>query len=435
MSLRHRVMLYGSMVFLILTLLLLDFTARDPPAFLIAELLLLVLGFFGYRLINAVFSPLALLADTTRLLGEQELTTRLRPVGHPEMDHLIAIYNQMSERLRNERVANQEQESFFRKVLATTPSAILVFDFDDRIEQVNPAAAAFLEIGAHDLIGRGLAELDHPLARALTAMPREATEVVPYRGRRKLRCHSGRFLDRGFFKRYLIIDELTSELRRSEKEAFEKVIRVMSHEINNSLGAAGSLLHSCLDYVPQVEKGDRDDFQTALEVVISRTDHLKRFVRDYVAMVELPRPELVPRDPGELLAHVYALMSVELRRRRITWVWDRQTVAPVALDATQMEQVLLNIVKNAAEAIEADGTIIVSLTPGKNGGAVIGIANSGPPIPETIANQLFTPFYTTKPGGQGIGLTLVADILEAHGFDFALVSPTGEPTRFTIWMP
>ncbi len=432
MKLRWRVQLYGLALIGVASGLLLTYLSDRPWLFLLGEAALLALAVFGYRLVREVFGPLETLADTTRLLSEQEFTTRLRPVGHPEMDRLIGIYNRMTEILRQQRIHNQEQEFFLQKVLATTRSAIVAFDYDHRIEQANPAAEVYLEAPLESLRGKTLEELGAPLARALAAIPDAESRVLPFRGRRRLKCARAHFVDRGFFKSYLFIDELTAELRQTEKAAYEKLIRVMSHEINNSLGAANSLLHSLLNYARQIDADDRQDFRAALEVIISRADHLKTFVSDYASVVKLPPPKLEPTDLAALLERVRVLLSAELSRREICWTQEQEPVKPVALDPLQMEQALLNVAKNAMEAIDRDGAIAVLIRAGKQRPSLT-IEDSGPGIPGEIEEQLFTPFYTTKPTGQGIGLTMVAEILNNHGFDFSLDSEPGQPTRFTIW--
>lgn len=432
MNLRWRISIYGSLVLAIVSLILLYQLRDNSWLFFACEVALVTLAIFGFKLLFDIFKPLELLLDTTRRLSEQEFTTRLAPLGHPETDRLVEVYNRMAEILRQQRIHNREQEYFLKKILQTTTSAILIFDFEARIDQVNPIAQVFLDMPEEALLGKTLEDLSSPLAQRLSQLPLHQSTVIPFRGQRRLKCTRSSFLDRGFYKHYIFMDELTAELRQTEKDAYEKLIRVMSHEINNSLGAANSLLHSCLTYAPQINEADRADFKTALEVVISRTDHLKSFVSDYVSVIKLPPPKRQPTQISVLLDHVQLVLSAEFKRRKIRWSCKLEEDYPVDLDRLQMEQVLLNIVKNAMEAIDYDGAIWVRYIRRNHRPALL-IEDSGKGIPEETEAHLFTPFYTTKASGLGIGLTFVAEVLNNHGFTFALESIPGEATCFTIW--
>lgn len=433
MSLRARLQLYCLLLWASIASCVLLLFNKLGTWFFLAELALLILAIFGFKLIRSVFDPLDLLAETTQLLSEQEFTTRLRPVGQREMDVLIGTYNQMSEILRRQRLENLEQASFLAKVLETTQTGIVILDFDGRIERINPAAQTFLDSAA--MVGQPLNRTGSMLGQALEQLGDGETTVVHFRGRRRVKCVKSHFLDRGFRKDYYFIDELTDELRHIEKAAYEKLVRVMSHEINNSLGAAHSLLQSCLHYAPQIRAEDREDFSEAIQVALSRTDHLKTFVAQYVSVVKLPKPVRTWTHLGDLVDHVGVLMSAELAHRHIDWqvVVGAEAWPRLFLDRLQMEQVLLNVVKNAMDAIERDGTITIALAC-ENGRLILAVQDTGGGIPPALEPNLFTPFYTTKPHGQGIGLTLVAEILSQHGYDFSLDSPPGEQTRFRIWL-
>jgi len=216
--------------------------------------------------------------------------------------------------------------------------------------------------------------------------------VLPFQGSRRLRWLKSRFLDHGFPRTLLVVEELTEELRRSERAAYEKIIRTLSHEINNSIAAAASLIESGLHYRSQVRREDRADFETALSVANTRLRHLNAFVRGYADVVRLPPPHLTPCDLDRLVRDVARLFQPECEGRGIELVIDMQGPSePVPLHE-----------------------------------------DSGPGIPAEVQAALFTPFFTTKENGRGIGLTLAQEILSQHGFGFALESRAGEPTRFTI---
>lgn len=228
------------------------------------------------------------------------------------------------------------------------------------------------------------------------------------------------------------MEELTEELRRTERAAYEKIIRMMSHEINNSIGASNSLLQSCLNYKGQLKEEDRPDFETALLVAMSRNQHLNSFMKSYADVIRLPRPELRPCDVKQLLEDIAVLMRAESRERAIAWNWDAEEAPdPVPMDKNQMEQVFVNVLKNAIEAIGADGTITIRMgrRPGRG---FVAIEDTGRGISAEVKANLFTPFFSTKENGRGIGLTMVREILTQHGFQFSLESEPGKATKFVV---
>ena len=266
----------------------------------------------------------------------------------------------------------------------------------------------------------------------LDAIEVGTSEVLPLRGQRRVRCHKAQFLDQGFSRSFVLLEELTEELRQSEKNAYEKVIRLLSHEVNNSIGAVNSLLHSCLNYSDQLSEEDREDYENALQVAIRRTDDLNAFMKSYAEVIRLPQPQRQPVEPRELLEEIQLLLSVDSQQRNIEWVWDEEEPPGIVeMDRNQMEQVFVNILKNAIEAIGEDGRVTLRLGK-RDGKGWVAVEDTGGGIPPEVKAQLFTPFFSTKENGQGIGLTMVQEILNRHGFEFSLEGESGEPTRFEI---
>jgi two-component system, NtrC family, nitrogen regulation sensor histidine kinase NtrY len=431
-SLRRRFMLYLAGSHAAAAAVVLPRLAHDRAAMLVAELLFVASFVAGLRLIRRLFGPLEVVQVGAHFLQESDFMSRLRSVGQPEMDNLVRVYNQMADHLRDERTRLQEQHQFLSQILQESPSSIMVLDFDGRIELVNPAAERLLDRGAGTLQGRALTEIPSPLAAAMSRLGAGEARVIRMGDGRRVKCRRGSFLDRGFTRCFFLMEELTEELRQVEKDAYEKLIRIMSHEVNNSVGACSSLLNSCLSYIPALAEEHREDMQTALQVVIGRTEQLAALMRSFAEVVRLPTPQLRPCDPEAILRRVAVLMRAECEKRRITWRWDVQVrCGLVPMDAVQMEQVFVNIVKNGLEAIGSDGTITVRLARQVTREMVI-IEDTGPGIqPEAQAN-LFTPFFSTKKTGQGIGLALIQHILSQHRFEFSLEGPVGGPTEFTI---
>lgn len=433
MSLRHKFILY---------LLFLHLTFAIAAIFLLWEnriWLLAVEAFFALsfilalRLFRALFQPLDLVMTGVEFIKDKDFTSKFNEVGQPEMDQLIAVYNRMIDQLRDERTRVQEQHYFMEKILRVSPSGIITFDFDEKILLVNPSAALMLQVVPKDLTGKKLADLHTPIAEALHQLKVGESQVIPFQGRRRVKCQKTQYLDRGFTRHFILLEELTEELRRSEKAAYEKLIRMMSHEVNNSIGAVNSLLHSFLNYKAQLRADDRNDYETALQVAIARTEHLNAFMKSFAEVVRLPLPQRQPCDLHELLRNIALLLSAESRKRNIVWKWEiAAPPEPVLMDKNQMEQVFVNICKNALEAIGENGAITVRM--GKKGGRnFVIIEDTGAGLTPEVRAHLFTPFFSTKENGQGIGLTMIQEILSHHKFEFSLDSQIGSPTQFVIY--
>ncbi len=361
------------------------------------------------RLVKALFVPIDLIETGAELIAERDFTSRFVPVGQPEMDVLIDVYNRMIDRLREERLASEEQGQLLEKIVDASPAAIVICDFDGKVERMNPAADRLLG--------------DEPLP---SLAPGES-RLVTHHGARRLKVSRAEFRDRGFSKSFFVIEEMTEELRLSEKAAYEKLIRMMSHEVNNSVGAVRSLLESSLRYAPQVGDADREDFTSALTIASARIDALNRFMSAFADVVRIPPPHRTPSRIDELVERVAALLRPELEDRGIRVTFALTDRDAYEIDVHQLEQVVLNIFRNAIEAVGREGTIHASFL-----GGVLTIADSGPGIAEAIRSELFTPFFTTKRDGRGLGLTIVQEILANHGLSFSLANGEGGGAEFRI---
>lgn len=409
---------------------------RDHRIWLLAVEGFFLLSFVGAGwLLRSFFGPLRLIRSGSSFLRDGDFTIRFTATGHADMDELVDVYNRMADSLREERVRNEEQDQLLRKVMRESPGGVITLDLDGRITMINPAAQTLLGVEEAAALGQPLAELGTLFARRLSELSPDQTSLLPLRGRRRVRCHSASFMDQGFSRRFLLLDELTDELHRSEKQAYEKLVRMMSHEVNNTSGAVQSLLQSCLAYRRQLAEEDQEDFSQALEVAIQRTANLDRFMRDFADVVRLPEPRLEPCDPWEIASQVGTLFKDRFEKAGIQWVERLELDLPrVACDPVQLEQVLVNIIKNACESIETTmqaGEIVLGGSR-RGGRCELTIADSGTGLADDVQTQLFNPFFTTRENGQGIGLTMIQEILLGHEFDFSLENRDGGGAVFTI---
>jgi signal transduction histidine kinase len=349
------------------------------------------------------------------LISERDFTSHFAAVGQPEMDALVSVYNRMIDRLRDERLSAEERHQFLQRLVEASPSGIVICDFDGNIEQMNPAA-------------RRLATPE--LLDALTPMQAGESKLVTGDHARRLKVWRAEFRDRGFAKSFFLIEELTDELRLSEKAAYEKMIRMMSHEVNNSVGAVRSLLESSLRYAPQIGEKDREDFVHALTIASSRIDALNQFMRGFADVVRIPPPRRAPVPVRELVSEIVTLLKPELDQRQIALQTSMNGEMNADIDRHQFEQVIVNILRNAMEAVDRDGKIDIALSDG-----VLTISDSGPGIAADDHSDLFTPFFTTKRDGRGLGLSVVQEILTNHGAAFWLQNRKEGGAEFGIRLP
>ncbi|MCI0661883.1 MAG: ATP-binding protein [Acidobacteria bacterium] len=433
MNLRFKFTLYLIFIHLLFAGVAIYLLSKHRLWLVAIEVIFVISLAIGIKLIGNLFGTLELVNTGAQFIQDSDFTTRFREVGQPEMNRLVQVYNRMADNLREERVRLQEQNYFLEKVLTASPSGIMTFDFDGGITLLNPAAERMLQAPGAELVGKRLGELQIPFAAALNGLRRSEAQILPLAGRRRVKCRRSHFLDRGFTRDFILMEELTEELRQTEKTAYEKVIRLMSHEVNNSVGSANSLLYSCLNYSDQLDSDDRSDFENALRVVIARTDQLNSFMRSFAEVFRLPPPALQPCDLRQQLEEIALLFQSECAQRRIELRWETEpTLDEIRLDRRQMDHVFVNILKNAIEAIGKNGVITIRLgmQKAKN---FAEIEDTGCGISDLVRVNLFTPFFSTKEHGQGIGLTLVQEVLDAHEFDFSLESRPGEPTKFRIY--
>ena len=388
----------------------------------------------GFRLVRGLFASLDLLAEGARFLDEQEFTTRFLETGRPELDRLVSLYNRLADDLREERTKLREQHHFLSEVLRASPSGIVILDFDGRIDVVNPAATKVLGMAAESAKGRPLSDLPGALGSDLAAAAVAAggPRVHTTGAGGKIRIVSSRFSDRGHDRRFLLLEELTEEVRAAEKAAYEKLIRMVAHEVGNSVAASGSLLQSSLSYARHLPADDRGDFEDAVSVCLARLSTLNGFVRDLAEVVRLPEPNLQPCDLSSVLRGSSLLLRASAGKAGVEWSLEIGGGLPLVLaDRAQLEQAFLNIAKNAIEAAGEKGRVLVRAVRGGDAVDVL-VENTSDGIAEDVQARLFTPFFSTKADGRGLGLTLVREILTHHKAPFALVAPAGGPTRFSF---
>ena len=431
MTLKLRFTLFVVLLHVLLIVAAVYLLIEDKVYFFIAEGVIIISLGISVHLYRAFLKPLDLISAGVESIRDKDFATKFLPTGQRELDRLIDVYNRMIDQLRSERIRQREQHYFLERLMHAIPVGVLILDLDNLVSMVNPAGEVLLGVRSEDILGGALRQLPGPLGRHLGNLTPGETLVVAANGTQTFRCRMSQFLDRGFQRHFVLIEELTHEILASQKRAYENVIRMMSHEVNNTIGAVNSIMQTGRGFGEQLKHEDYVEFDQALSVAINRNNGLNRFMSNLASVVRIPAPVFEEYDLHELLRSVQVLMSGECSRRNITWEW-RLDDGPMMLsmDVHQMEQVLMNIVKNAVESIDHDGTITVSTKIDSK--RLLTITDTGRGISDKDREHLFTPFYSTKRDGQGIGLTLIREILINHDCTFGL--EPGEEIGAHFWI-
>ncbi|QDK80248.1 PAS domain-containing protein [Spirosoma sp. KCTC 42546] len=420
-SFRTRYLLYIIAIHLAMTGLLFLVLQENKLLFIASEIGLLLSVYAAISIYRRFQQPSEFIASGIEAIRDKDFTVKFVPTGNQEVDELITVYNLMIDQLRQERTRQVEQQFFLEKLIEAAPIAILIFDFDGNVASVNPRASQLLSVRPDDVVGKQLAELGFSLLAQIADLADGESRIMKPNGLETYKVLRSNFMDRGFRRSFLIIEELTSEILASEKKAYSKVIRMMAHEVNNSIGAVNSILDVTQSYVAD------PDVQHAVRVAIERNDRLNRFMRRFADVVRLPQPQKRAMDIGEIARSVVRLMQPQAELRGVSLQFIGKEANVQVVDVEQLEQVLVNIVKNALEACETGHRVEVISTARQ-----LVIRDNGEPILNDIEANLFNPFYSTKPEGQGIGLTLTREILLNHQFSFSLKTNEDGWTEFLI---
>lgn len=377
-------------------------------------------------LFRGIVMPARTVNRGMELIKAQDFNNRLVKVGESNADRIVTLFNSLIDKLRAERLLNREQESLLKLLIDASPMGVVMLDFNNNITLVN---SSFLKIcGINDfknLIGQRFVHINCDLLPDMLKVPLGKSEIIRKGNFRIYRCYHLNFIQEGFKREFYLLESLTEEIIKAEKAAYEKVIRTISHEVNNSLGGVRSVLEivASTDIDEEIEK--------VIESCDNRCEKMCAFIQEYAEVVKLPQPVIRKLDLGQeieiMLPFVRQLLSSDISLKYN----QPEDEITVNADSEQLQQVMLNIIKNAAESIENRGWIEIKIG-SKREGVELCISNNGKPIEEEISKQLFTPFFTTKVDGKGIGLTFIREVLNRHGADYSLKTDENGITRFNI---
>jgi len=417
LNFEHRVLLRAVLITLpslaLATVLLwrIEITHLSRWTILLGLALLAVVTTISLR--NLVLRPLQTLSNMLSAIREEDYSVKARGGGHHDaLGQLVLETNALAESLRERQDRDIEASALMKQVMTEIDVAIFIFDLSGDLRMVNRAGEQLLAQPSEAIVGRAAAELG--LDQYLQSADQRDVQAS-FGGREgRWQIHTRAFRERGVPHTLLFVSDVSRALRTEEREAWQRITRVLGHELNNSLAPIKSIAGTLRSVTERQELPAewKSDVLRGLDVIITRSDSLARFMQGYTRLARLPAPTKTTVDVGELMKHAAAAdgrLPVEL----ITG-----PEATIYADRDQVEQVLINLVKNAIDATLASrgkvqiGWNVVDHT------VEMYVRDEGEGI--TNSANLFVPFFTTKPGGNGIGLALSRQIAEAHGGTLAL---------------
>ncbi|SHG80471.1 PAS domain-containing protein [Hydrocarboniphaga daqingensis] len=432
LSLEGRTLLLCSLLALAGTLLgiLMAGYLREPLlAVLLSALIVLPVTMLAVRHVMApVTRHLRALVDGVSSLRDGDFSVSLAITRHDELGELADVYNSVGDILRSERQNLYQRELLLDTVIQSSPQSLVLTDTSGHVLYANTAARKRFHRGRRmeGLVFQTLLQQSPPGLREAATAERDGLYTVEADGEEPEIVHVTRnqFTLNTREHRLYQFRSLTRELTRQELQTWKKVIRVISHELNNSLAPISSLAHSGRLAVQAQRHDLLDDIFVTIE---ERSARLKQFLENYARFAKLPQPRKVDVDWAAFLARLGR--TVPYRP-----VGEPPT-QPSRFDAAQIEQVLINLLKNAHESGGPADEVCLAVETQADGQVLLRVLDRGPGMSDSVLASALLPFYSTKPDGTGLGLTLCREIVEAHGGRVALANRIDGGLEVRLWLP
>lgn len=377
--------------------------------------------------------PLKSIARGIDLLRAQDFSSRLAPVRQREADMIVSMFNAMMGELKEQRLHVREQNHFMDLLISNSPTAVITLDSHGCAHPLNGAARELLGDGSDGHYGR-LEETDNPMCRFLAGLKHGESSTIRLADAMIYRGVRLSFMDRGYEHPFFLVDQLTTEVARAQKEAYGKVIRLIAHEVNNTVTGVTTTLTTAVEMMRGGNVERPEALARALTACAERSMQMSRFISSFAAIAKIPEPRLEETDLNRYIEGCRDFMESLCKPHGVRLVMMlAQDAVVVKMDVLLFEQVLVNVVKNAVESIDGrpDGEIRME-TRIANHRAELVISDNGAGISEEAAANIFTPFYSSKAYGQGLGLLFVSDVLRRSGYRFSLQTDADGITRFSI---
>ncbi len=362
--------------------------------------------------LRAVRKPLQAVSNGIYLLREQDFSSRLRRVGQPDADRVADFFNSLMAAMKEERLKTKQRHKLLTLLIERSPMGVAMCDFDGNIESTNDAFDRFATPA---------------LKQALDELADGETRTVRFGAEGIYRISRLWIMDSGFRRPFFLVEQLADEIIEAEKNIFNRIVRTLGHEINNTLGSVISVTDSLASI-----HADDPEVSAVLDSCTDRCSGLVRFVSSYADIVKLPEPDFIDLDLNGFVAEMLPFLRT-LLPDNIRLDTRLSADAPtVKADPVLLERVVVNAVKNSVESIAAaSGTVTLATS-----AATLTVSDDGPGLTPEAAEAVFSPFFSTKRNGRGLGLMLIAEITRRHhaGCTLATDAATGL-TSLTLTFP
>jgi two-component system nitrogen regulation sensor histidine kinase NtrY len=419
-------------------------TLGDDTLWLAIIVMLAVCYFCSMWLTRRLSESLQALEIGLLNFKDNDFSVSLHPYGEPQLDALVSLYNQASAKLRSERQFIYQRELMLDKVIQNSPNVMLLIDDSQRVIYANGAARHLFNQGVkvEGMLLPDLVVMLPDTLKAALSSEQEGLFSMGGSGADDVDNHSntdadssdvetwhisrGRFTQNNQQHHLILLKQLTKELNRQEVAVWKKVIRIISHELNNSVAPIASMVNSGKFLTQHL---DDSKLQLIFDTIENRTTHLSQFISHYAQFAKLPLPQKALID--------WTKMTQQLAQQYPFNLLSPLPVNPIKLDAVQLEQVFINLLKNAHESgTQADTVSLMfeEVTHPVNG-LLVKVEDQGSGMSSEVLSQALLPFYSTKQSGTGIGLPLCREIIEAHGGRISMQNRPQGGLSVKVWLP
>lgn len=406
----------------------------DSNAFYILETLTTINIFYLIYFYRKVHRPIQALTDGLDLLKGQDWNSTLNKVGQSEVDKIADTFNKMIILLKEHRLRIEEQSHFLNLLIARAPIGVIILNFDETVYIANPAATRIFNLSYDDMSGVSLANLPGSLGERLSRLAVDDSCVIRTGQGATYKCSCLNLIDKGVVHKFFLIEDVGDALADAERTAYEKIIRIIAHEVNNTVAPIASSINVVTDLMPQ-----QDETYRLLQSCSERALGMSAFVSRLADVVKIPAPIMHDCDINRMIMRNRPFLESLCLPVGCALTFD---LIPdelfCKLDRPLIEQCIVNIVKNAVESITStnvSGKVTIATSKSHNGQPTITITDNGEGISPEKNLKIFTPFFTDKPTGQGVGLTFVREVLRRHNCNYSLLTGADGLTRFTIEFP